>query len=152
MNIHRVEDWMSKPAIVAAPSASLADALRLMQERRIRRLPVVDRDRLVGIITRGDLRAAQPEDGARLDFKEWRALLDQTMVQEYMTSNPLTTAPGASMMEVAHTLLANKISGMPVVEEGRVVGVISETDLLYLLIADEVRLEELGPGETVTAQ
>jgi CBS domain-containing protein len=144
MRTHHIMEWMSAPAIVVEPTTSLAAAHQLMYQHHVRRLPVVARGKLVGIITRGDLRAAQAADGMLLDFRQWRALLNRLTVEEYMTHNPVTIAANASMLEAARLLLTHKISGVPVVEGGQVVGVISESDLLRLLITDETRLGELA--------
>jgi CBS domain-containing protein len=141
-----VEEWMSAPAIVVSPATSLAEAQRLMDERGVRRLPVVQDGRLVGIITRGDLRAAEPSHAATLSIYEYRALLSQMRVAECMTHNPVTIAPNAPALAAAEQMLAHKIGALPVVDGERVVGVIAETDLLRLLITDEMRLEELMMG------
>jgi CBS domain-containing protein len=143
---HRVEEWMSAPPIVIAPTTSLEEAQRLMDERGVRRLPVVRDGRLVGIVTRGDLRAAQPSHATTPSVYEWRALLSQVAVAECMTHNPITIAPDAPALAAAEQMLARKIGGLPVVQGEHVVGVITETDLLRLLITDETRLEELMMG------
>jgi len=135
MKDQRVADWMSTPAIVIAPTTTLADAQRLMEQRRIRRLPVVDNGKLVGIITRGDLRAAQPSD-TTLSYYEWRALLDRVTVVECMTRHVVTITPDASTLDAARLMLTYKIGGLPVVDdEGRVIGMITESDLFRLQIA-----------------
>jgi CBS domain-containing protein len=144
---HRVAAWMSTPPIVASPAMSLADVQRLMDQHHVRRLPVVRDGRLVGILTRGDLRQAQPSHVATLNVYEWRALLSRATVADCMTHDPLTTTPDAPVLEAAEQMLRHKIGGLPVVAGEQVVGVISETDLLRLLIADETRFEELAVGE-----
>jgi CBS domain-containing protein len=146
MYTHRVEEWMTAPPIVIAPTTSLEEAQRLMDQHGVRRLPVVDAGRLVGIVTRGDLRAAQPSHATTLSVFEWRTLLSQVTVAECMTHNPVMIAPDASALAAAELMLARKIGGLPVVQGERVVGVISESDLLRLLIADETRFEELMIG------
>jgi CBS domain-containing protein len=118
-----------------------------MEQHSVRRLPVVQDDRLVGIVTRGDLRAAQPSAAAALSAYEWRMLLRQATVAACMTHNPVTIAPDAPVLEAARQMLACKIGGLPVVRGKRLVGVITETDLLRLLVADETRLDELAVGE-----
>jgi CBS domain-containing protein len=146
MYTHRVEEWMSAPPIVIAPTTSLEDAQRLMDEHGVRRLPVVHDGCLVGIVTRGDLRAAQPSRATTLSVFEWRTLLSQVTVAECMTHNPVMIAPDAPALAAVEQMLAHKIGGLPVVRGECVVGVITETDLLRLLIADETRLEELMLG------
>jgi len=117
-----------------------------MEQHHVRRLPVVRDGRLVGIISYGDLRAAQPSRVTTLSVYEWRALLSQTTIEECMTHSPVTIAPDATTLEAAQKMLTNKIGGLPVVKGARVVGVITESDLLRLLITDEIRLEELMVG------
>lgn len=135
MKDQRVADWMSTPAIVIAPTTTLADAQRLMEQRHIRRLPVVENGKLIGIITRGDLRAAQPAD-TTLSYYEWRALLDRVTVVECMTRHVITISPDASTLDAAKLMLKYKIGGLPVVDdEGRVIGMITESDLFRLQIA-----------------
>jgi CBS domain-containing protein len=141
MSTYRVAEWMSRPPIVVAPTLSLAAARRLMEQRRVRRLPVVEDDRLVGIVTWGDLRAAQPSAATTLSVYEWRALLDQVPVAQCMTHDPITIAQDAPVLEAAQHMLAHRIGGLPVVEDGRVVGVITESDLFRLLIADATGVE-----------
>ena len=92
--------------------------------------------RLIGIITWGDLRAAQPSAAAPLSVYEWRALLDKVTVAACMTHDPLTIAPDASVLEAAQLILDHKISGLPVVANDRVVGVLTESDLFRLLLSE----------------
>jgi CBS domain-containing protein len=137
MRTEHVADWMSTPPIVVTLSTSLAAAQRIMEQRHVRRLPVVQDGRLVGIITWGDVRAAQPSTATTLSVYEWRALLDQVTVAECMTTSPVTIAPDAVVLEAARQMLTHKVSGLPVLEDGRVVGVITESDLFRLLLAQE---------------
>jgi CBS domain-containing protein len=136
---------MSTPAIVVPPTLSLAEAQQLMERRRVRRLPVGAGGRLLGIITRGDLRAAQPSESS-LSANEWRTLLDKVPVAEAMTRDPVTIGPDAPALTAAELMLEHKISGLPVVAGGRVVGVITESDLFRLLIAQLTGAEQADAG------
>lgn len=136
-------DWMSSPVIVVDPATSLAEAQRLMEHHRIRRLPVVQDGILVGIITWSNIKAAQPPDSVVLSTHAWRTQLERLLVGAYMTHHPETIAPHASVAEAAHKLMYYKIGGLPVLEHGKVVGIITESDLLELLIVDETRPIEL---------
>ena len=136
MHTYRVADWMTTPPIVVAPTLTLAQAQRLMQQRHVRRLPVVKDGRLMGIVTLGDLRAAGPSAASSLSVHEWRALLEQATVAECMTRDPIIIAPDAPILYAARQMLLHKISGLPVVEQEQVVGVITESDLFRLLIAE----------------
>ena len=136
MREYRVADWMSTPPVVIAPTCSLAEAQQLMEQRHVRWLPVVEQERLIGMLSRGDLRAAQPSAATTLSVFERRALLDHLTVATCMTRDPVTIAPDAMVLEAAQQLLEHKIGGLPVVEDGRIVGVITESDLFRLLLAD----------------
>lgn len=136
MHTYRVADWMSTPALTIPPSTTLAEAERIMEERGVRRLPVVKHGRLVGIFSRGDLRAAQPSAATTLSVFEWRALLDKATVAESMSAKPITIGPDEPVLRAAQQMLTYKLSGLPVVVGDTVVGVITESDLFRLLIAD----------------
>ena len=73
MRSDRIAEWMSTPPIVVPPTTTLADAQHLMEERHVRRLPVVRNEQLVGIVSWGDLRAAWPSAATTLSGYEWRA-------------------------------------------------------------------------------
>src|SRR5689334_4449813 len=134
MRQQHVAEWMSTPPLIVAPSTSLEAAQRLMQQRHVRRLPVVADGQLIGIITWGDVRAAQPSAATTLSVHEARALLGKVTVAACMTRDPLTIAPDASVLEAAQLILDHKVGGLPVVANGGVVGVITESDLFRLLI------------------
>jgi predicted transcriptional regulator len=125
-----VRDWMSTPPITIAPTTTLADALDLLEKRRIRRTPVVDDRGLVGIATKSDLQAALS-----------RPDTDALPVSKIMTKKPSTVAPDETIEGAAQLMLHKKISGLPVVEDGRVVGIITESDLFRALCG------VLGVGE-----
>src|SRR5689334_24027861 len=117
-----VRDWMSAPAIVAPASMEAPEALALMEERRIRRLPVVDDRRLVGIVTHRDLLQSlglYPTMWRRLDLK----------LSDVMKTNPTVISPEETVDEVARLMLERKIGGIPVVEIGAPVGIITESDI-----------------------
>jgi len=143
MSQQHVAEWMSTPPVVIAPSMSLEAAQRLMQQQHVRRLPVVQDGRLVGIVTWGDLRAAQPSAATTLSVYEWRALLEQATIAECMTRDPITIAPEATALDAAQQMLEHKIGGLPVLECGRVVGMITESDLFRLLLAEASGVAEV---------
>jgi CBS domain-containing protein len=136
MRTYRIAEWMSSPPVVIPPTTTLAAAQHLMERRQVRRLPVMQDGQLMGIVTWGDLRAAWPSAATTLSMHEWRDLLEQATVAECMSRNPVTVAPNATVLEAAQIMLAHKIGGVPVVTDGEVVGVITESDLLRLLIAE----------------
>lgn len=127
---------MTPEVVVVTPDTTLPDAHRLMSENEIRRLPVVKNGRLVGIITRGDVRGAEPSEATSLSIWELNYLLARLKVKEIMTPNPVSVAPEATIREAAQLMLDNKISGLPVVDEGKgVVGIITESDIFRLVVS-----------------
>jgi CBS domain-containing protein len=142
MRTYRVTDWMSTPPILVRPATTLADAQRIMEQRNVRRLPVVEDGQLLGIVTWGDLVAEGLSAATTLSAQEWRALLDCATVAERMTRDPVVIAPDATVLDAAQRMLDHKIGGLPVVDRGRVVGVITESELFRLLIADATGAED----------
>lgn len=129
-----VRDWMTTAVITVSPQTTLPEAHRIMTGRRIRRLPVVEDDRLVGIVTRGDIRGAEASDASSLSIWELNYLLARLKVGEIMTPDPITIAPDATIAQAAGIMLQHKISGLPVVDaDGRVIGIITESDIFRLV-------------------
>lgn len=129
-----VRDWMTRDVITISPDTSLAQAHELMQEKGIRRLPVVDEGRIVGIVTLGDVRGAEPSRASSLSIWEMNYLLAKLKIFEIMTQRPITILESASIGEAAQIMLEHKFSGLPVVDEsGRLVGIITESDIFRLV-------------------
>jgi CBS domain-containing protein len=138
-----VRRWMTSPAIVAPETMTLPDARRLMQQQHIRRLPVVDATgRLVGIVTEGDINRVS--DSHITDVREYNLYhrVADLPIRDIMTRAVVTVAPDAPILVVAQRLLERRIGGVPVVDAGQVIGVITESDLFRLIVAQETeRLE-----------
>ena len=131
----KVQNWMSQEVVSVTPKTSIARATITMNEHFIRRLPVVNDGKLVGIVTKGDLREAQPSDATSLSIWELNYLLADLTVDKIMTRNVLTIAPGAPLIQAAEIMLNEKISGLPVVDDhGHLIGVISESDVFRMVI------------------
>lgn len=129
-----VSNWMSKPVITINAAASMQDASALLKENRIRILPVMENQKLVGIVTDRDLKRASASDATSLEIHELLYLLSKIKVKNIMTRNPITVQPDLSIEETAQILLKNRISAVPVVDSNaRVVGIISQTDLFKVL-------------------
>jgi len=144
MNTRLVRDWMTPHPITIDPKTVLPDAHRLMQDSHIRRLPVVDHGNLVGIVTLGDIREAEPSQVTTLSIYEIHYLLSKLSVEHIMTRNPITIAPEQTIQEAARLMLENKIGGLPVVESktGKLVGIITESDIFRILVHDIQAKEE----------
>lgn len=130
----QVKEWMTLDPITVDPDTSLHEAHTIMTEHQIRRLPVVDRGRLVGIVTLGDVREAEPSDATSLNIWELNYLLDKLKVKEIMTRYVHTIRPDATIEDAARTMLLNKVSGLPVVEHGEVIGIITESDIFRMIV------------------
>jgi acetoin utilization protein AcuB len=127
--------WMTTPARVIQKTTPVLDAYELMISEGIRRLPVVEDGRVVGIVTLGDLREARPSRAPSLSIYELNFLLARLTVEEVMTHNPFTVTPETPLREVAEIMLHQKVGGLPVVDAaGCPVGVITESDLFRLMI------------------
>ncbi len=129
-----VRDRMTAPAITVDPKTPIYDALALMKEKRIRRFPVVKGRRLVGIVTWTDLMRASPSPATSLSVWEIPYLLMKAPVAEVMTRTVITVSPTATVEEAAVVMRRQKIGGLPVVENGTVVGVITESDIFDAFI------------------
>lgn len=130
-----VQDWMTRDVVTITPDATLPETHRLMAEKRIRRLPVIKDGRLVGIVTRGDVRGAEPSEATSLSIWEINYLLARLKIEQIMSRNPLTVSPETTIGQTAKVMLENKISGLPVVDDtGQVVGIITESDIFRLVV------------------
>ena len=139
-----VKNWMTREVITISSKTTLPEAHRLMDEYNIRRLPVVRDGLLIGIITLGDVREAEPSDATSLSIWEVNYLLSQLIVEKIMTKNPVTISPLATISEAAWAMLEYRISGLPVVDvEGRIVGIITESDIFRLVVQEWDKMEAI---------
>ena len=144
-----VSDWMTSPVAVITPSTPVSDAYNKMMQRNIRRLPVVEHGRIVGIVTLGDLREARPSPASSLSIYELNYLLSKLTVKQVMTHNPYTVTPHTPMLKAAKILLDAKIGGLPVVDEdGKPIGIITESDIFRMVIDqwDYFTKQHVDPG------
>jgi CBS domain-containing protein len=132
---------MTKKIITITPETTLPEAQQLMLEHRIRRLPVLKSDRLVGIVTLGDIREAKPSDATTLSIYELNYLMDRLTAKDFMTPNPITIAPDATIVKAARLMVEHKIGALPVMEKDKLVGIITETDLCRLLMSQPEPVE-----------
>ena len=119
-------------------TVGLADPIRkaweLVEENQLRRFPVVEGDKLVGIITDRDLRNATASSVVLTEKKYHDFLLDTVKVESVMTPDPATVTPDTPLDEAARMILELKVGGLPVIEQGKLVGIITETDLIKTLV------------------
>ena len=138
-----VRDRMTSPAITITAETPFQEAVKIMREQGFRRLPVVDKGgRLVGIVSERDLLHASPSPASSLSIWEMNYLLWKIKIGELMSKKVISVAPDAPIEEAAQLMVANKIGGLPVVDDkGMVVGVITETDIFKTFV------EMMGSGE-----
>ncbi len=136
MKKNLVHDWMTLNPITIGPLVTLPEAQRLMRDQKIRRLPVVDRGRLVGIVTLGDIRGAEPSEASTLSIFEAHYLLAKVTIEKIMTWEPITIRPDATIRQAAQLMLEHKIGGLPVVDNDKLVGIITESDVFRVLVQE----------------
>jgi acetoin utilization protein AcuB len=137
MSGNLVREWMTSKLITVSQNTPIRDAYWLMLDNKVRRLPVMDKERLVGIITMEDLRRAEPPTGMGLDLVKITDVLSKMTVRQVMTKDPMTIAPDASLMDAAQTMLDHSISALPAIEDEQLVGIITESDIFRAFVKME---------------
>jgi acetoin utilization protein AcuB len=127
--------WMKHPVVTAKPLDTVRHAREVMEIRRINQLPVVRNGRLVGIVTDRDLRDASPSVFDVAARRHTEARPETIPVEAVMTPNVLTLAPTVPVMEAARLMRRERIGAVPVVDGGRLVGILTRSDLLDALAA-----------------
>jgi acetoin utilization protein AcuB len=131
--------WMSREVSSIGPAESITDAASLMIAKHIRRLPVVERradgPHLVGIVTTRDLFRASPVHINPLGVMALENLRSDISVSDVMKHQPITTTPEAPVEEAAQAMSDHKIGGIPVVEKGVLVGIVTESDIFRAFVA-----------------
>jgi CBS domain-containing protein len=127
----------------------MPEAHKIMTTHGIRRLPLVDRHgHLVGIITLGDVRGAEPSQATSLSIWEMNYLMAKLKAKEVMTSNPITVFETATIGAAARIMLDSRISGLPVVDRASaLVGIITESDIFSMVVLEEWRVSETERAE-----
>ncbi|MEJ2597488.1 MAG: CBS domain-containing protein [Anaerolineales bacterium] len=128
-----VRDWMTTDPIIISSNSTLPEAYWLMVNNKIRRLPVVDHDSLVGIVTLEDLRGKIPTTLIGMDPVRASDMLVKLPVRHVMSENPKTVPAGATLVEAARLMLEFKISALPVMDGAKLVGIITESDIFRAL-------------------
>jgi acetoin utilization protein AcuB len=125
-----VRDLMTREPITVTPSTTVVDAKALMTRSRIRHLLVTEGSRLLGIVTDRDIRLNLPSPATSLSVWELNYLLARLTVAQVMTKALITVGPAQDAREAARLMLEHKIGGLPVVDGGQLVGILTETDLV----------------------
>jgi acetoin utilization protein AcuB len=129
-----VGERMSRPVISVSPDAPIHDVLAMFKKEHIRRAPVIKDGKLVGIISQGDLLNASPSPVTTLSVWEMNYLLSKVTVKRVMSKKVTTVDIDTPIEEAARIMADSKIGGMPVMNNGKVVGMITETDLFKVFL------------------
>lgn len=132
----KVRERMSENVKTVNLETSINEAFSLMKENSIRRLPVVEKDKVVGIITLSDLNRAAPSSATSLSIHELNYLLAKTRIKDILPKKQevITIGPGNYIETAAKLMRNNRISGLPVIDEGHLVGIVTETDIFDAFI------------------
>ena len=129
-----VRDFMTKDPLTVTPEVSHPDALALMRKHHIRRLPVISKGKLVGIVSEKDLLSNQPSQATTLSVYEIYSLLSRLHMQDIMVRPVLTVEGDCPMEEAACIMVGRKIGCLPVMDGERLIGIITETDVFRALV------------------
>lgn len=136
-----VQEWMTSPAISVESETPISTAHQIMKKNSIRRLPVVEDKKLIGIVTIGDIREASPSDATTLSIWELNYLWAQLTVEKVMTRKVVSVKPDTPIIDAAEMMLNHKVSGLPVIDdEHQLLGVLTESDIFRMLV--KVRTQE----------
>jgi acetoin utilization protein AcuB len=131
-----VNHWMSKQVITVDANDSMNKAIHLLKEHNIKMLPVMEKGKLVGIVTDRDLKRSSASDATSLEIHELLYLISKIKVKDIMTKNPVTIPLDYTIEEAAEVLLKHNISGVPVIDHhGNIVGIITQNDIFRTLIS-----------------
>ncbi len=130
-----IERRMTRNPVTATPEMSVAEASALMKREKVHRLPVLDKDKkLVGIISEKDILYASPSPVSSLSIHEMAYLLSQLTVKKLMTRDVVTIKKDTTVEEAARLMVDQDLSSLPVVEEGKLIGIVSKSDLFKILL------------------
>ncbi|MBR3840349.1 MAG: CBS domain-containing protein [Erysipelotrichales bacterium] len=124
-----VKHYMTKNVVTIDYDATISEAVSLMEETNVHRIPVMKGDKLVGIITDGNIQKASPSKATSLSIHEINYLLSKCTVADYMTKNVVTCSADLLLEEAVEIMKTKKVSCLPVLEDGKLTGIITETDM-----------------------
>ena len=124
---------MTPNPLTLSPEDTLMDALQLMRLRKVRRIPILSGGKLMGLLTEGDLKRAEPSTLS--DTQEhFTAVMEGTLVSQIMIENLITTTPDTLLLDAARLLWKNKYGALPVLEGETLVGILTDNDLVGALV------------------
>jgi acetoin utilization protein AcuB len=139
-----VQDIMQTKVFTVTPDTTLREAIQLTGQRGIRHLPVVDGERLVGIVSDRDLKRAVASPATSLEVHELLYLLSRVRVRDFMTATVITIGPMSPVEDAARLMVLERIGALVVTDGERLVGIVTETDVLRLFV------RAMGAGEPST--
>lgn len=129
-----VKDCMTANPITISPSTPVLEAINILKKNKIRQLPVTDKNKLVGLVTRYELLTVTPSPATTLSVYEMNYLLSKMEVKEVMVKNPVTVQPSTTIEESALIMRDNKLDALLVTENDKLVGIITESDVFDQMI------------------
>lgn len=129
-----VSDWMTKKVFTIEPDDYLSNALSLMKEKKVKHIPVVKGNKLKGLVSDRDIKEYSPSKATSLDIYELHYLLANAKIREIMKTKVITTSPETPVEEAAMLMLDENIGCLPVLDNGNLVGIISDKDIFHALV------------------
>ena len=154
----KIKHWMTPDPITVTPETPIIDAKAIMKEKRIRRLPVVDNDgKLVGIVTYRNIIEASPSAATSLSIHELNYLILKLEVKDCMRRKPITVTSNDSIIDIINTGHKKGIGAFPVVDDGKLVGIVTETEIVKAMIhifgtrekSEIIILENVGAEDSI---
>jgi acetoin utilization protein AcuB len=130
----KVKEWMTPDPKTVNEGDPLKTAVSLVVENRIRHLPVVRGDALVGIISDRDLKRAMPSIVAGATAEEYQSFMEETSVEQVMTANPLACTPDTDLVDLVREFCQKKVGAIPVVDGEHLVGIVTQTDMMQAFL------------------
>lgn len=124
-----VKDFMTRKVVYISPDTTIAHAAELMREQAIHRLPVIENDKLVGLVTEGTIAEASPSKATSLSIYEMNYLLNKTKVRDVMIRDVITVSKFASLEDAVYLMYKNKVGILPVVDNDQMAGIITDRDV-----------------------
>lgn len=124
-----VKDYMTKDVIAISPETGVAKAADIMRDNDVRRLPVLEKGKLVGLVTAGTMAEASPSKATSLSIYEMNYLLNKTKIRDIMIKKVITVSPNASLEDAIYLMLQHKIGVLPVLDKAELCGIITDRDV-----------------------
>lgn len=124
-----VKDFMTSKVIYVSPDTTVAHASEKMKAQDLRRLPVIENDRLVGLITEGTMADATPSKATSLSIYEMNYLLNKTKIRDIMIRDVITVSQDASLEDAVYIMMKHKVGVLPVVDNDQLYGIITDRDI-----------------------